>query len=273
MQQIADYEVLQQLGEGSQGQYWAARPPARLGVSDQTVAVKSIVHAATDAEFARLARHLQLYASVESPCLHRVYDVGQQGNLVYIAGEYIPEGSLTRPARPFSRVDVLRALADAALGAHALHEVGIAHRAIRPGNVMLAQGRAKLADVGVSHLLSPGQTITGAAQMGAIEYLSPEIIQGQPASRASDIWALGATLHKVLTGVSIYPTLPGSSLVEALRFLLNEKPAMGDALRNGERRVIESVVATDPADRPATAEELAASISEEAARQAERLQA
>lgn len=273
MQQIADYEVLQQLGEGSQGQYWAARPPARLGVSDGTVAVKTMVHAATDAEFARLARHLQLYASVHSPCLHRVYDVGQQGNLVYIAGEYIPEGSLTRPARPFSRVDVLRALADAALGAHALHEVGIAHRAIRPGNVILAEGRAKLADVGVSHLLSPGQTITGAAQMGAIEYLSPEIIQGQPASRASDIWALGATLHKVLTGISIYPTLPGSSLVEALRFLLNEKPAMGDALRNGERRIIESAVAADPADRPATAEELAASISEEAARQAGRLQA
>ncbi len=273
MQQIADYEVLQQLGEGSQGQYWLARPPARLGVSDQTVAVKTMVHAASDAEFARLARHLQLYASVESPCLHRVYDVGQQGNLIYIAGEYVPGGSLTRPARPFSRVDVLRALADAARGAHALHEVGIAHRAVRPGNVILAEGHAKLADMGISQLLSPGQTITGAAQMGAIEYLSPEIIQGQPASRASDIWALGATLHKVLTGISIYPLLPSNSLVDALRFLLNEKPVMGDALRNGERRIIEAVVAADPADRPATSEELATSISEEAARQAGKLQA
>lgn len=273
MQQIADYEVLQQLGEGSQGQSWLARPPARLGVNDQIVAVKTMVHAATDAEFTRLARHLQLYASVKSACLHHIYDVGQQGNLIYIAGEYLPGGSLTRPARPFSRVDVLRALAGAARGAHALHEVGVAHRAIRPGNVILVDGRAKLADVGVSHLLSPGQTITGAAQMGAIEYLSPEIIQGQPASRASDIWALGATLHKVLTGISIYPALPTSSLVEALRFLLNEEPVMGDALRNGERHIIEAVVAADPADRPTTAEELAASISEEAARQAGKLQA
>lgn len=271
MQQVADYEVLNQLGEGSQGQYWLAKAPSRLGIDEPTVAVKTMVHAATDSEFARLARHLQLYASVDSPSLHRVYDVGQQGNLIYIAGEYVPGGSLTRPARPFSRVDVLRALADAALGAHALHEVGIPHRAIRPGNIVLGGSAAKLADVGISQLLSPGQTITGAAQMGAIEYLSPEIIQGQPASRASDIWAIGATLHKVLTGVSIYPELPTNSLVDALRFLLNEKPVMGDALRNGERRIIESVVSADPADRPGTAEELAESISEEAGRQAGKL--
>jgi serine/threonine protein kinase len=109
--------------------------------------------------------------------------------------------------------------------------------------------------------------------MGAIEYLSPEVIQGRPASRASDIWALGATLHRVLTGVSIYPELPTHSLVEALRFLLNERPVMGDALRNGERRIIETVVATDPADRPATAADLATSISDEAERQAGKIQA
>jgi serine/threonine protein kinase len=132
---------------------------------------------------------------------------------------------------------------------------------------------AKLADLGVSQLLNPGQTITGAAQMGAIEYLSPEVIQGRPASRATDIWALGATLHRVLTGVSIYPNLPTHSLVEALRFLLNEKPVMGDALRNGERRIIEEVVSADPADRPHTADDLAVAISEEAERQAGKIKA
>ncbi len=273
MQQIADYDVVQQIGEGSQGSYWLARPPARLGISDEVVAVKTINQAATDAEFRRLVDHLRTYAAVSSRYLHRLYDVGQQGTLLYFAGEYLPSGSLSRPARPFSRVDVLRALADACRGADALHEAGIPHRAVRPGNIVLANDGAKLADVGVSQLLNPGQTITGAAQMGAIEYLAPEVIQGRPASRASDIWALGATLHRVLTGESIFPSLPSDSLVEALRFLLNERPVMGDALRNGERRIIEAAVAADPADRPSTAGELAAAISEEAARQAGKIQA
>ena len=244
-----------------------ARPPARLGVADDVVAIKTINQAATDGEFGRLVEHLRIYASISSPYLHRLYDVGQQGTLLFFAGEYLPGGSLARPARPFSRVDVLRALADACRGADALHEAGIAHRSIRPGNVVIGDERAKLADVSVSQMVNPGQTITGAAQMGAIEYLAPEVIQGRPASRASDIWALGATLHRVLTGISIFPNLPSESLVEALRFLLNEKPVMGDALRNGERHIIESAVAIDPADRPATAVELASAISEEADRQ------
>ncbi len=273
MQQIADYDVINQIGEGTQGTYWLAKPPARLGISDSQVAVKTLNQSATDAEFSRLVDQLRIYASISSPHLHRLYDVGQQGNLIYFAGEYMSSGSLARPARPFSRVDVLMALAEACQGAHILHEAGVPHRAIRPGNIVLDDNGAKLADLGVSQLLNPGQTITGAAQMGAIEYLSPEVIQGRPASRASDIWALGATLHRVLTGMSIYPNLPTHSLVEALRFLLNEKPVMGDALRNGERRIIESAVAADPADRPKTAAELASAISEEAERQAGKIKA
>jgi len=273
MQQIADYDVVQQVGEGTQGVIWLARPPARLGIADETVAVKTLNQTATDAEFGRLVEQLRIYASISSPELHRLYDVGRQGTIIYFAGEYMPSGSLARPARPFSRVDVLLALADACRGAHVLHEAGLPHRAIRPGNVVLDDHGAKLSDLGVSQLLNPGQTITGAAQMGAIEYLSPEVIQGRPASRASDIWALGATLHRVLTGISIYPNLPTNSLVEALRFLLNENPVMGDALRNGERHIIESVVATDPADRPKTAAQLAEAIAEEAERQAGKIKA
>ncbi len=267
MQQIADYEIIQQLGEGSQGQFWLARTPARLEIGEPFVAVKTIGHAATDDDFARLTDHLRLYASIDSPYLVRLYDVGQQGNLLYMAGEYLEGGSLSRPARPLSRVDVLRALAEASFGANALHDVGIAHRSIRPGNVMLGRSSAKLGDLGLSQLLSPGQTITGASRVSAIEYLSPELIQGQQASRASDIWATGATLHKALTGQPMYPRLPTDSLVAALRHILNERPTLGDALRNGERRIIEAIVAADPADRPLTSEAVAEEILEEAGHQ------
>ncbi len=267
MQEIADYKIIHQLGEGSQGQYWLAEAPPRLGIADPQVAIKTIIHAASDAEFDRLAEHLRIYSSVRSPYLHEIFDIGQQGSVVYLAGRFETGGTLTRPARPSSRVDVLRAVAGAARGAHALHEVGIPHRSIRPGNIVLGDDRSRLSDVGISQLLSPGQTVTGAAQMGAIDYLAPEVVQGQPASRATDIWALGATLHKTLTGFSIFPDLPSGSLVDALRFLLTEQPVMGDALRNGERRIIESTVKPDPADRPSTALEVAEAIEDEANRQ------
>lgn len=267
MKQIADYEIIQQLGEGSQGQFWLARTPTRLEIAEPVVALKTVNHAASDDDFARLTDYLKVYASIDSPHLVKLHDLGQQGNLIYMAGEYLEGGSLAQPARPLSRIDVLRSLGEASLGAHALHEVGIPHRSIRPGNVLLGDSGAKLGDVGLSQLLSPGQTITGASRVSAIEYLPPELIQGQEASRASDIRATGATLHKALTGQPLYPNLPTESLVAALRHILNERPILGDALRNGERRIIEATVAADPADRPATAQEMADEIFDEAKRQ------
>ena len=268
MQEIADYEITQPLGEGSQGQFWLAKTPPRLEIPDQWVALKTMSHAASDDDFGRLTEYLRRYAAIESPYLVELYDVGQQGNILYMAGRYLGGGSMAQPSRPLSRVDVLRGVGRAAMGAHALHEVGIPHRSIRPGNVLLDDGGARLGDVGLSHLLSPGLTITGASKVNTIEYLSPELIQGQPASRASDIWALGSTLHRALTGQPFYPAMPTDSLVAALRHILNERPILGDALRNGELRIIESTVAADPADRPDTAEALAKEVFAEADRQA-----
>jgi len=267
MQKIGDYEIIQALGEGSQGQFWLARTPARLEIDDQHVAVKTLSHPATDDDFVRLTDYLRRYAAIDSAYLVELLDVGQQGNILYMVARY-RAGSMAQPARPLSRVDVLRSVGRAALGANALHEVGIPHRSIRPGNILLGDDGARLGDIGLSQLLSPGLTITGASKVNTIEYLSPELIQGRQASRASDIWALGATLHRALTGMAFYPAMPTESLVAALRHILNERPTLSDALRNAELRIVESTVAADPADRPATAEALAEEIFAEADRQA-----
>jgi eukaryotic-like serine/threonine-protein kinase len=268
MQQIGDYEIIQSLGEGSQGQFWLARTPARLEIADEMVAVKTLNHSASDEDFSRLTDHLRRYASIDSPYLVELYDVGQQGNILYMVARYLTGGSMAQPARPLSRVDVLRSVGRAALGAHALHEVGLPHRSIRPGNILLGDDGARLGDIGLSQLLSPGLTIAGASKVNTIEYLAPELIQGQQASRASDIWALGVTLHRALTGMAFYPSMPTESLVAALRHILNVRPTLSDALRNAELRIVESTVAADPADRPATAEDLANEIFAEADRQA-----
>lgn len=257
---IADYEFIQLLGEGSHGSFWLARRPARLEVAADQVAVKTLVHAATDADFERLSAELRHYAAISSTELVPLYDVGQQGGTLYYAGQYFPDGSLAQPARPFTRASVLSALADAATAAHALHEAGLAHRGIKPGNILIDGSRAKLGDIGLTHVLNPGQTVTGLDHIGSIEYLAPELIQGQSASRASDIWALGATMHKVLTGRPIYPELPDGSLLQALRYLLSEQPTLNETLRDEERALIERTLSADPVERPLTALEFAEEV-------------
>jgi serine/threonine protein kinase len=257
---IADYEFVQLLGEGTHGSFWLARCPQRLGIDLDYVAVKTLVHHANDADFARLTTALEHYASIDSPQLVQLYDVGQQGGILYYSGEHFPDGSLSQPARPFTRATVLAAISHAAMGAHALHEAGLAHRAIKPSNIMLDGSRAKLGDLGLVNVLNPGQTITGLDRIGSIEYLAPELVRGEPASRATDVWALGATMHRVLSGRPIFPDVPDGNLLQALRHVLSEPPVLHESLRDEERMVVASTLAPDPAQRPLTAFDLAERI-------------
>lgn len=268
MNGIADYEFVHLLGEGSHGSFWLARCPERLGLGLDYVTVKTLAHHAGDNDFERLAAQLQRYASVSSSRLMQVYDLGQQGDALYYAGEYFPDGSLAQPARPFTRASVLAAIADAAVAAHELHEAGLAHRSIKPGNILIDGTMAKLGDIGLANILNPGQTVTGLDHVGSIEYLAPELIQGRTASRATDIWALGATMHRVLTGRSIYPTVPDESLLEALRFVLTEPPTLNESLGDAERDIVGRALAADPVDRPLTAMELGKAVSDLAHRYA-----
>ncbi len=275
MQGIADYEFIRPLGDGNHGSFWLAKPPARLGLSgtgadgesETLVAVKTLAEWANDAAFSRMANELKLYASVDSPYLVELYDAGQQDGVLYYAGEYFPDGSLGQPSRPLNRQEVLFAVADAADAAHALHEVGVAHRDIKPGNIMVTSTGAKLGDLGLAQILNPGQTVTGIGPVGTIAYLAPEIIRGEAATRATDIWALGATLHQALTGRLIFPDVPESSLLDALRHVLHREPTLAEPLSVGETDIITTALAAEAADRHPTSAALASDIRDEAQRQ------
>lgn len=258
---IADYVFVERLGTGNHGEFWLAVPPARLGrPPGEHVAIKTLAQRASDADFRRMANELRVYASLTSPYLVPVLDAGHQGGRLFYSTPYYPDGSLGQPARPLERVEVLHAVADAARAAHALHESGVAHRDIKPSNVLISNGRGHLSDLGLAQVINPGQTVTGIGPVGTIEYLSPEVVRGEKASRASDVWALGVTLHRVLTGRPVYHDLPTSSLLEALRRVLRDRPVIDSAVSGGERAVVERCLAPEPADRFATTDELAAAI-------------
>jgi serine/threonine protein kinase len=262
---IADYKFIRRLGAGSHGVFYLARRPERLPVMAEFVAVKVLSGGSSQDVFRWAARELTAFAAVSSPYLVSLYDAGQQGEQLYYSMEYLPGGSLAMPAEPPGRVTSLNAVAHAARAAHALHEGGIAHRDIKPGNVLLHPGGAKLADLGLSHVLSPGITVTKMGSAGDIGYLDPCLIRGDRPSRASDVFSLGATLHYALAGEGLYGALPVDDPLLAMRRIVSHSPVIADGLDRDAREVIAWATAADPARRPATALELAERIEELAA--------
>jgi eukaryotic-like serine/threonine-protein kinase len=259
---IADYKFARQLGAGSHGVFYLAYPPKRLPVTAEFVAVKVLSGGSSQDVFRWAHRELAAFAAVSSPYLVSLYDAGQQGDEVYYSMEYLPGGSLAMPAEPVGRDRALKAMADAARAAHALHEAGIAHRDIKPGNVLLHPGGAKLADLGLSHVLSPGITITGMGPAGDIDYLDPCLIRGDRPSRASDVFSLGATLHYALAGQGLYGPLPKDDPLLAISRVMSHEPVLAAGLDPDAREVIAWAVAADPKDRPATALQLAERIED-----------
>ena len=136
---IADYQVIRVLGEGNNGRFYLARPPARLGLPDEYVAVKVFTGTHSEQAYERGVRELRAFAQVNSQYLVRVYDAVLQDSFLY-AMEYCPLGSLAAPARPLSRGEVMRAVAHAAHALEALHEAGLTHGDVKPANILLSDG-------------------------------------------------------------------------------------------------------------------------------------
>jgi serine/threonine protein kinase len=257
---IADYRFIRVLGTGNHGVFYLAPRPERLPVDAEFVAVKVLTGSNSEDTFRRATRELAAFAAVQSPYLVTLYDAGQQGNDLYYSMEYLPAGSLASPAVPVPERVKLTAVADAARAAHALHEAGLAHNDIKPENVLLSNGHGKLSDLGLSRILAPGLTITGLGTAASVEYLDPALIRGDLPSRATDIFALGATLHRVIAGAGLYGDLPADDTVVAMRRVLSRPPVISASLRPEVTEVIAAAIADDPKARPGTALELAERI-------------
>jgi serine/threonine protein kinase len=259
---IADYAFIRPLGHGNQGRYFLARTPERLPVRAEFVAVKVLEGEASQGALRAATRELRAFAAVRSRHLVRLYDAGHQARTFFYAMEYMPRGSLGAPDRALDRPDILRAVAHAARAADDLHEAGLVHRDIKPENVLLHDRGAKLCDLGLAQYIAPGRTLSRLGPIESIEYLDPAILRGQRPGRSSDIWALGVTLHRALTGIGVYPTLPAGDPLLAIRRVVNTAPELDPSLSAAEATVVSRCLAANRADRPATARELADAIDQ-----------
>jgi eukaryotic-like serine/threonine-protein kinase len=253
---IADYELIRSLGWGNHGQFFLARKPDRLPVDVEYVAVKVFAGTSTDATFRRATRELQAFSAVRSPYIVSLYDAGQHDGVLYYSMEYLERGSLATPDKPISQAEAITAVRDAALAVAALHAAGMVHRDIKPGNIMLTESGGKLSDLGLAHVIAPGVTVTGMGPVASIEYTDPEQLQGAPASPATDIWSLGVTLHRVLSGKGIYgQDLPADDGLLALRRVMSATVELAPGLPQGAEELISACLG--PSDQRPTAEEFA----------------
>jgi serine/threonine protein kinase len=256
---IADYELVRLLGEGNHGRYYLARPPARLGLAEEFVALKVFGDRVGEQAYDRGVRELRAFAAVRSEHLVRVFDAVLEDSFVY-AMEFFPLGSLGAPSRPLARAEVVNALEHAARATHALHEAGLAHADIKPANILLAETSdgvaGRLSDLGLARVLTPGTTLTGMGKASSVEFTDPDLLAGARPSRRTEVWALGATIHRALSGSGLYGELPDSQPLLAIRKVLSGRPQLSPALSPRETELVQGCLAEGD-NRLTTAAEVA----------------
>ena len=195
-------------------------------------------------------------ASFFSKKAHDPRFISWHNDTFFYSMEWCSGGSLADATR-LERGAERGAVADAARAAHALHEAGIAHRDIRPSNILLrADGSAVLSDLGLAQI--GAGSVTSMAPMASIGFMDPGLLLGETAGRATDIYALGATLHWVLTGCHLFPGLDPTDPMLAVRTVLRH-PAhvQRELLSTREADLITACIDQTIAARPSTAEAFA----------------
>jgi serine/threonine protein kinase len=254
------YELVCVLGGGGMGDVWLARD-RRL---DRRVAVKVIAghHASDPAGLARFALEAQWGARISHPNVVPIFDFGGRER-PWLAMEYVGGGSVADlTQRPVPVLRAVELIEDAARGLGAAHRLGIVHRDVKPGNLLMtSEGRVKLADFGIANSLSWEATTMPHTMMGSAYYLAPERIAGNGARPQSDVYALGIVLYQLLTGAR--PFSGGRATAIAIAHM-DERPQPPGALRYGVRPDLDAIVmcclAKDPEARFSDGDELAGQL-------------
>lgn len=196
------YEILDRISEGGMATVFRAR---RLPEGD-VVALKILrEQLASDTEFVeRFEREAKAVAALAHPHMVRVYDSGRDGDVRYIAMEYVEGEDLKAYIRRSGRISSQRAAEIAAQVCDALeyaHAHGVIHRDVKPQNILLTPGGdVKVTDFGIARALSSATITQTGTVLGSVQYLSPEQARGGAVGRPADLYSLGVVLYEMVTG-------------------------------------------------------------------------
>ncbi|PIB43440.1 serine/threonine protein kinase [Pseudomonas sp. 2822-15] len=244
---IPGYDIEGEIGEGAMASVYLATQRSL----ERKVALKVMAAAlAADPSFCeRFLREGKTLARLSHPHTVTIHDIGNVGELYYMAMEYLPNGTLKERIAagltPEQGVTLIRQIASALGYAHAQ---GLVHRDVKPANILFrADGTAVLSDFGIAKSLDDRTQFTQAGfAVGTPSYMSPEQARGQEIDGRADLYALGVVLYEILVGKLPYNGT--DALSTALAHLTEPLPEL--PVHHGRYQdVLRKLLAKDPAER------------------------
>ncbi|WLG68094.1 serine/threonine-protein kinase [Pseudomonas brassicacearum] len=244
---IPGYDIEGPIGEGAMASVYLATQRSL----ERKVALKVMAAAlAADPTFCeRFLREGKTLARLSHPHTVTIHDIGNVGELYYMAMEYLPNGTLKERIAagltPEQGLTYIRQIASALGYAHGL---GLVHRDVKPANILFrADGTAVLSDFGIAKSLDDRTQFTQAGfAVGTPSYMSPEQARGQDIDGRADLYALGVVLYEILVGK--LPYTGNDALSTALAHLTEPLPEL--PVHHGRYQdVLRKLLAKDPAER------------------------
>jgi len=264
--QLGHYAIKSVLGLGAMGYVYEASDlelgrdvalkilPRRMEAGREPIGLKMFLQEARSA------------AKIQHPNVVTIYDIGHQGDTYYFTMEKVDGttlAALVAATGPLPARQACYIIAHAARGLAAGHKLGVVHRDVKPGNIMIdLHGRVKVTDFGLAHLVG----IEGFAELrdrplGTPGWISPEVARAEEATLESDIYSLGLTLYYALTRERLLKADDRGTLVARQR---KARSVSRDALPEGWpprlRDVVAQCLQAAPKDRYHSAELLAADL-------------
>ena len=264
--ELGRYQVEREIGRGAMGVVYLGHDP-KIG---RRVAIKTLTYAHYDPSTvedikARFYREAEAAGRLNHPNIVTVYDVGEEDDLAYIAMDYAEGESLSRYSHPDNLLPVATVYQIVAEVADALdyaHRQNVVHRDIKPGNLIFnpQTGQLKVTDFGIARITDSSNTRTGEI-LGSPIYLSPELLKGEKADGATDIYSLGVSFYQLLTGQVPFH---GDNVANVAYQIVNSKYKSVRSLRSelpsSAVRIVNKAMHRDPDKRFATAGEMADEI-------------
>lgn len=267
-QQLGAYKLLRPLGHGGMGAVYLASH-SQL---EKHVAIKLLpgMSADNDDVRTRFQREIRVVGRLNHPSIVAATDAGEIEGTPFLVMEYVAGRDLSCVVRTHGRLsvpDACELMRQVALGLSCAHAEGVVHRDVKPSNLMLDEaGQVKILDFGLAQLNfwneASVELTTVGQLMGTLDYMAPEQAEscGNVDYRA-DLYALGATLFRLLCGRPPLAAAPNQSPLEKLRLLANHVPPSLDVLCPDAPdelvRLVNSLLARHPDDRPASAAHVA----------------
>lgn len=263
MQKIGPYVVVDTIGQGGMGVVYKAQDP----VLDRIVAIKALHHSLlSEPEVVeRFLREAKTLAKFSHQNIVTLYTAIEEENRFYLIMEYV-EGETVKSmidekgALPLE--DCVGIFLQVLQGVGYAHQIQVIHRDIKPANIIITpEGRAKITDFGIAKVAGDVQLTRAGLQIGTLQYMPPEQLNGQDATYSCDIYALGATFFEMLTGRVPFKA---DSQFEVMRLIESEPPSplrsFVESIPEGVDQAIRKALAKAPQDRYSNAREFTEAI-------------